>query len=277
MKKSQQVNSELPADTTPVTDSYTSPDQKGPDTAYIRDLIDNITSRLIGGRETEFCEQGSRLSDNKRDQQLPLLYELRDPLMEYEKYQKQEARRVAAEEEMQTKPVGKPNANMVQTIKTIVEQRLADKVRDMEIQRGRFEAELKKVQAGNEGQEKKIKNLESRLNKSEDRNKVLESRLNKVDGRNQALESKVETCEDRNDVMGSDLRTATEQVQNLSTKRVTAIEGRLESIKIHVSSICETVDGNAVLSENDSGTVSNLNSTPTFRKQGTPLRSMCGD
>lgn len=114
------------------------------DISKANDLLANVDNRLSGGLHGAFFETGSRLETNTRHGQLEALFELKTQLSEVQAGLAKQAQRTEAENDRQSRGPGKPSAHMISTIKTIVEQQMSDKLRDLSIENERLKETVKK-------------------------------------------------------------------------------------------------------------------------------------
>ena len=245
MRMHQELNDDSLKQATPVSGRNKPCESEGGNTAKIDSLIANLDSRLIGGRGGEWCVEGSRLTDDKHHTQLKLVFELKEALMAEKKHREQEAHRIAAADEKQAKPAGKANANIVETIKNVVEQQLTDKLRDLNIQNGRLQEDLKKAQSkiddletasSNDNKAKKAilgpKGLDARVTALENTTtgqstsiQGLENRVRSVEATSTALQTDLDELENDFD----ELETNVEQINDTYATK-TAMNNLVEAV-----------------------------------------------
>jgi hypothetical protein len=112
----------------------------------LTDLANNIDRRLTGGLQGSFLERGSKLEEDKRFFQLPTLFEFREQLPEALKEVNRLIQLMEMDGGKQGKGSGKPNGNMIATIRNMVEQHFETKIRDRDIEIERLKDAVAKLQ-----------------------------------------------------------------------------------------------------------------------------------
>lgn len=133
--------------------------QDGLDPAKVNDLLENVNKRLAGGLHGSFFEHGSRLEETARHSQLETLFEVKSLLSDNLAMMQKQTHKSEGEGEIQSKAVSKGNTNLIATIKNVVQQQLADKLRDLVITNQRLEERLAKAEAANKALEMKVNNV----------------------------------------------------------------------------------------------------------------------
>ena len=131
-------------------------------------------------------------------------------LFEFKKQQLAEEQ----EEKISIAP-GKANANLMKTIKSVVEQEMSDKLRTLSIENERLREAVKKTNDLYGAQESKIKNLETKVKKLETQDKaerITESKFKALEQKVAGLVDKWERLSDR-----------VQQIVDVSEKRVKII------------------------------------------------------
>ena len=136
--------------------------EAGLDASKVNDLLANVDNRLSGGLHGAFYEAGSKLESSTRHGQLEALFELKAQLSEVQGGLAKQAQRAEAENDKQTKGPGKPSGSMISTVKTIIEQQMADRLRDITIRLDRVKDTARKDR---EAIATQIKGLESKVKK----------------------------------------------------------------------------------------------------------------
>ena len=158
------------------------------DICKVNDLLANIDNRLSGGLHGAFYETGSKLESSTRHGQLEALFELKTQLSDVQAGLAKQAQRAEAENDKQTKGAAKPSSSMISTVKTIVEQQMADRLRDLTIRLDRVKETAKKDREASgaltKALEVKVKKLEQhdKTDKAyEAKIRVLEKKVKQLD------------------------------------------------------------------------------------------------
>lgn len=187
----------------------------------VNDLLTNVDNRLSGGLHGAFYESGSRLESNTRHGQLEALFELKTQLSEVQAGLSKQAQRAEAENDKHTKAAtAKPSGNMISTIKTVVEQQMSDKLRDLTIRLDRVKESVKKDREAHAAQ---IKALEAKVKKLEQQYKTEKS-----------LETKLKVLEKKMKQMEEDRPTVAAQAKQkheISTAVTGFSKARLDALE----------------------------------------------
>ncbi|KAK5128333.1 hypothetical protein LTR85_003001 [Meristemomyces frigidus] len=148
------------------------------DAGKLDDLIVNIDKRLAGGLHGEFFEEGSKMEGTKRHGQLEMMFGLRKELEVLRKQKEKESRAADAEADSKGRKSGLGNANIVATIKNVVQEQLSQPLRDLEIKNERLEHRSKQAE---DLAEKQNNTTTALLTKSKKASESLEKRLKKAE------------------------------------------------------------------------------------------------
>lgn len=147
------------------------------DASKLNDLMENLDKRLSGGLHGDYYEKGSKFEDKNRHGQLEAVFGLRKELSEikahFEKYNHQ----AGAEQNKIGKGPPQGSKNMIATIKTVVQQELSEKLRDLSVCNERLESSLKKANVRTDALETKNKTLEAKLKKADERIQRLQEKM----------------------------------------------------------------------------------------------------
>ena len=222
---------------------------EGLDAAKVNGLLANVDSRLMGGLHGEFYEEGSKLGDGHRHEQLATLFELKEQLTTIQSEMQKKVQHAVDEEDKNSKGAGKANGNMIKTIKSIVEQEMADKLRTLSIENERLRERAKKAEEMSEMHAAKIKTLEQKIKKvwPDDKGQstgggslglrvaTLESRMVMMNEREEALESgaaqRAWNLDDR--VRDLEHRDATASMKAAETARKGRSEYQSHAARLH--------------------------------------------
>ena len=223
MPPQQKKNGKLPS-SSPLDETSTEPaKQDGIDASKINALVENLTSRLGGGLHGSFYEEGSPLDDKARHGQLQTMFELTKQLSELQTQTQKQASHPEGDGEVAGKAQGKPNTNMIKTIKSVVEQQLSDKLRDMTILNQRLEERLKKSEATIQSLEAKVQTFDKYIKQNK-----------KVDASNQAVEAKMIALENgvrQNKKVEASVQPQIAALENLVKQNKKAEADNLELIR----------------------------------------------
>lgn len=150
------------------------------DASKVNDLLENVDKCLAGGLHGEFFETGSRLDDKNRHGQLEMMFNLQNVLTEVKAQLEKQSRQAEAEQSKANKGAPQANKNVITTIKTVVQQELSDKLRDLSVRNDRLQSDLKQANGKMEALEIKVRTLETQLKKSEGRNQSEQEKRHKV-------------------------------------------------------------------------------------------------
>ena len=206
------------------------------DLSKVNDLIANVDNRLSGGLHGAFYEEGSRLESSTRHGQLGTLFELRSQLSDVQASLEKQAQRAEAESDKQSKGAVKMNNNLISTIKSIVEQQMAEKIRSLSIENERLRESGKKASDLCDAHENKIKALEVKIKKLEQHDKaekVTEAKFKTLEGKMASLESKSSTKAEMSSLRQQ--MSSLQQQTPLESKLAT--QGELNSLKQEVQRI----------------------------------------
>jgi hypothetical protein len=122
----------------------------GIDVASLNALVLDIRERLSGGLNGDFYEKGGVIKEGSRHAQLPLLF---NAMAQIESLisgmEKQAVITETVETKEAQKPSGKPNKNMMATIKEMVHAEVEAKTRTVTIESERMKAAMQKLETQN--------------------------------------------------------------------------------------------------------------------------------
>ena len=190
------------------------------DLSKVNDLLANVDNRLSGGLHGAFYESGSRLESNTRHGQLEALFDLKSQLSDVQASLAKQAQRAEAEEDKKTGGTGKPSGSMINTVKTIVQTQMSDKLRDITIRLDRIKDSIKKDRETHDTQ---FKALEVKVKKLELQDKAEKG----SDAKMKALEKKVKQLEENNPTPAAQAKQAQQldnAVSGFNKARLDALE-----------------------------------------------------
>lgn len=147
----------------------------------VNELVESLLRRLKGGLHGEFYEEGSKLGNNKRLEQLPVLFELVNALNALKRREEVQVDASESVTNSKNKKATPPNTNMIATIKDVVQGELSGVTRDLSIANERLSERLDKAEGAKEGMQKQMKALESKVKKSNERNQEFSSKLTQAE------------------------------------------------------------------------------------------------
>jgi hypothetical protein len=222
------------------------------DLSKLNDLAANLDSRLMGGLHGEFYEEGSKLGDKNRHEQLATLFELKKHISSIQA-EMQKQQRPEDEERKNSKAPVKGNANLVSTIKSVIDQEMAGKLRDFEIKFDRLSERCKKAEDSNAALAAKNHALEQEMKKLKQQSKTekitdgkfntLQNQMTRLEqnhvteGRMQALESQVTN---QRQVTGAKLLALENTVTPVEQAQLT--ESRMQVLESQVTTVQQRQD-----------------------------------
>ena len=148
------------------------------DASKLNALMESVDQRLAGGLHGDYFEKGSKLDDKHRNGQLETVFGLRKELSEIKTQLEKQNQQADNENVKPGKGAAAPsNKSMIATIKTVVQQELSEKIRDLSVHTERLRADVMGVKSAKEASDKKVKTLETKLKKAEERIWNLEKKL----------------------------------------------------------------------------------------------------
>ena len=209
---------------------------EGINASNINNLLANVDSRLKGGLHGQFYEEGSKLGDSHRHEQLATLFELKEQLSTIQSEMQKKTHQAEDEDSQNSKGPVKVNANLIKTIKTVVQQEMADKLRSLSIENERLRESAKKANELGEAQEAKVKTLEAKVKKLELQEKVKtgEARIKALEGKvtqlNEHKEKTVETLDEHERQSNRNVKAYDAAITELQTGELN-LDERLQDLE----------------------------------------------
>lgn len=138
----------------------------GIDIANLNALVVDIRERLSGGLSGDFYEKGGTIKEGARHAQLPLLFNAMAKIESLVSALQKQAAITEADATKETeKPGGKPNKNMMATIKEMIHAEVEAKTRTVTIESERMKAAMQKLETQNAHLVDEVASLRTKVKK----------------------------------------------------------------------------------------------------------------